>query len=255
MEFRTLKASEIDVRIGRVLNGGITLLLYKDARVDMDILDEKVKWQRKHYEMKGNLFCSVGIYDGVLKEWIWKDDCGTESNTEKQKGEASDSFKRACVNWGIGRELYTSPFVYIKCDCKKGDKAYDLPLKDFKVKEIGYIEKVISKLVITAKEGYSTKEVFTFGVGRKGEPKNENLNDIKKKAETIVKNAKVIPFVDEEVVADIYYTGALLGLTEKEVDEVVNKKIGKLKVEDLTLSEANNIIADMNAKLAEKKRG
>ncbi|MBO4733961.1 MAG: hypothetical protein J5662_05725 [Clostridia bacterium] len=68
----------------------------------MNILDESgYKWQRKHYECKGNLYCSVGIYDEDLKEWVWRDDCGAESYTEKEKGEASDSFKRACVNWGM----------------------------------------------------------------------------------------------------------------------------------------------------------
>lgn len=116
-KFRTLNADEIDVRIAQISEKGASLLLYKDARVDMSILDETVKpenWQRKHYECKGNLFCSVGIKIG--SEWIWKDDAGAESFTEKQKGEASDSFKRACVNWGIGRELYTSPFIWVPAD-------------------------------------------------------------------------------------------------------------------------------------------
>ena len=83
----------------------------------MNILDETgVLWQRKHYECKGNLFCSVGIYCEDIKEWVWKDDCGAESYTEKEKGEASDSFKRACFNWGIGRELYTAPFIWVPAD-------------------------------------------------------------------------------------------------------------------------------------------
>ena len=115
--FRTLKADEVDARVGTCNQNGFSLLLYKDARCDQNILDEAVgpeNWQRRHYEVKGNMFCSVGIYDDAKKDWIWKDDCGTESNTEKEKGEASDSFKRACFNWGIGRELYTSPFIYIK---------------------------------------------------------------------------------------------------------------------------------------------
>lgn len=116
-KFRVLNADEIDVRIAQISEKGASLLLYKDARVDMSILDETVgaeRWQRKHYECKGNLFCSVGIK--LSEEWIWKDDAGAESFTEKQKGEASDSFKRACVNWGIGRELYTSPFIWVNAD-------------------------------------------------------------------------------------------------------------------------------------------
>ena len=116
-KFRVLNADEIDVRIAKIDEKGASLLLYKDARVDMSILDETVgaeNWQRKHYECKGNLFCSVGLKVG--DEWIWKDDAGAESFSEKQKGEASDSFKRACVNWGIGRELYTSPYIWVSAD-------------------------------------------------------------------------------------------------------------------------------------------
>ena len=132
-KFRDLRADEIECRVQSVKENGLVLLLYKDARVDMNILDETVgssNWQREHYECKGNLFCRVGI--GIARqngesEWVWKSDCGTESNTEAQKGEASDSFKRACFNWGIGRELYTAPFTWIsadKCNIKNG-KCYD----------------------------------------------------------------------------------------------------------------------------------
>lgn len=132
-KFRDLQADEIECRVQSVKGNGLVLLLYKDARVDMNILDETVgasNWQRDHYECKGNLFCRVGIK--LNNEWVWKSDCGTESNTEAQKGEASDSFKRACFNWGIGRELYTAPFAWIssdKCnivDGKNGSKqCYD----------------------------------------------------------------------------------------------------------------------------------
>lgn len=117
MKFRTLNADEIEVRVAQCTSKGVSLLLYKDARCDMRILDETVgaeNWQREHYECKGNLFCKVGIKCG--SDWIYKSDCGAESYTEKEKGEASDSFKRACVNWGIGRELYTSPFIFIGFD-------------------------------------------------------------------------------------------------------------------------------------------
>lgn len=120
MNFRNLRADEIECRVGQISEKGFTLLLYKDARCDMNILDEAGKvWTRRHYECKGNLFCEVGIYDSELGQFVYRSDCGTESNTEKEKGEASDSFKRACVNWGIGRELYTSPFIYIKGNVTK----------------------------------------------------------------------------------------------------------------------------------------
>lgn len=117
MKFRDLTPSEIECRIGMVKPNGLSLLLYKDARCDMNILDETVgedNWQRDHKECKGNLYCGISIWDDSKKQWVTKWDCGTESNTEKEKGEASDSFKRAGFNWGIGRELYTSPFIWIK---------------------------------------------------------------------------------------------------------------------------------------------
>lgn len=133
-KFRDLKADEIECRVQSTKDNGLVLLLYKDARVDMNILDETVgesNWQREHYECKGNLFCRVGIdvgtHEGKGERWVFKSDCGTESNTEAQKGEASDSFKRACFNWGIGRELYTAPFIWITADkCNIRDKkCYD----------------------------------------------------------------------------------------------------------------------------------
>ena len=118
--FRTLRASEIDCRISTVSQKGVSLLLYKDARVDQSILDETVgplNWQRSH--SRDNANCTVSLWDEEKQQWIAKEDTGTESNTEKEKGLASDSFKRACFNWGIGRELYTAPFIWIAAgDCK-----------------------------------------------------------------------------------------------------------------------------------------
>lgn len=144
IKFRYLRSDEVECRIGQVSKEGkgLSLLLYKDARCDMSILDETVgpeSWQREHYECKGNMYCKVGIWCDA--QWVWKSDCGTESNTEAEKGEASDSFKRACVNWGIGRELYTAPFIWIpadKCRITNG-KCYDkFSVKDIEVED-GYI--------------------------------------------------------------------------------------------------------------------
>ena len=124
MKFRGLRADEIECRIGTVSKEGtgLSLLLYKTARVDADILDETVgpeSWQSEFYECKGTLFCKVGILadrgDG-LAEWVWKSDAGAPSNMESEKGEASDAFKRACFKWGIGRELYTAPFIWIPAE-------------------------------------------------------------------------------------------------------------------------------------------
>ena len=120
LNFRTLKASEIECRIGQIKYDksekptGLTLLLYKDARCDMTLLDETVgamNWKRA--PTRDNANCIVSIYDTDKHEWVSKEDTGTESNTEAEKGLASDSFKRSCVNWGIGRELYTAPFIWV----------------------------------------------------------------------------------------------------------------------------------------------
>jgi len=115
--FRLLKANEIICRVQSATEKGVILLLYKDARCDMNILDETVgmlNWKRTHEFRDGKLYCTVSIYDSQKKEWISKEDVGVESNTDAEKGQASDSFKRACVNFGIGRELYTSPFIFFK---------------------------------------------------------------------------------------------------------------------------------------------
>ena len=121
MNFRLLRADEIECRVAQAKEKGVSLLLYKDARCDQNILDETVgamNWQRHH--VRDNANCIVSIWDNERNMWVSKEDTGTESNTEKEKGLASDSFKRACFNWGIGRELYTAPFIWIKAeDCAK----------------------------------------------------------------------------------------------------------------------------------------
>ncbi len=171
LTFPLLKADEIEVRIGTNKEGsGMSLLLYKTARVDANMLDKIVgveNWQKKYYELKGNIYCSLGIrckhevenFDGtkrIEEEWVWKDDCGKESKTEAEKGEASDSFKRAGFAWGIGRELYSSPFIWVSA--KFG---YDKYTK-FEVKEIEYNEdKEINKLVIV--ESKTKTIVFSHG--------------------------------------------------------------------------------------------
>ena len=182
MKFRDLRADEIECRVSQINGNGLALLLYKDARCDMNILDETVGpecWQREHYECKGNLFCRVGICvetkkgEAVFPEWIWKSDCGTESNTEAEKGESSDSFKRACVNLGIGRELYTAPFIYIPADKmsmyeKNGRKQTN---DKFSVTTIGYDERrQINELVVVNQKG---ETVYFFK--KKGDSKPKNV--------------------------------------------------------------------------------
>lgn len=159
--FRDLKASEIECRVGMQSANGLTLLLYKDARVDMAILDESVgqeNWQCRFYEHKGILFCSLGIR--VKGEWIWKDDAGSESNTEAEKGNASDARKRAAVCWGIGRELYSSPFIWVKNEdfaVNEKNKCRD----SFSVKSIEITDKIITALEIV--NDRTKKVVYTYG--------------------------------------------------------------------------------------------
>lgn len=125
--FRKLYPHEIDVRVQQVANIGgkvkAVLLLYKNARVDMDLLDEQfgcLGWQREHNFKDGKNYCKVSVYDKDHSIWVSKEDVGTESNTEETKGEASDAFKRACVNLGIGRELYSAPQILVEL----GNKEY-----------------------------------------------------------------------------------------------------------------------------------
>lgn len=141
LQFRKLRECEIDVRVQSALQNGVILLLYKDARCDMNILDETVgnmNWTREH--KRDNANCIVSLWDSEKEQWISKEDTGAESFTEKEKGLASDSFKRACFNWGIGRELYTAPFIWIpadKCNIKQ-DKGKFKCNDKFRVEKISY---------------------------------------------------------------------------------------------------------------------
>lgn len=154
---RLLEPSDIEVRAQQVTEKGAVLLLYKNARVDMAILDEifgVFGWQREHFFKDGKNYCRVSIWDKEKQAWIAKEDVGVKSNTEEDKGEASDAFKRACVNIGIGRELYTAPFILIYVDDTDivTDARGKVKLKagvSFSVKDIEYNDKrCISRLVI-----------------------------------------------------------------------------------------------------------
>lgn len=176
MDIPLLNANEIECRVNILKGNGCSLLLYKDARVDMKILDQVygvMNWTRKHEKINDNLFCTVSIYDKEKGEWISKQDVGIESYTQKEKGQASDSFKRACVNIGIGRELYTAPFIWIKLGEKEVLKNNGKPRLDpevkFKVSEIGYNDsKEINKLVIVDQ---NNQQRYTLG-GKKQKKKN-----------------------------------------------------------------------------------
>lgn len=172
--FRELRADEIDVRIATVGENGVSLLLYKDARCDMNILDETVtpmNWQRHHNRDNAN--CVVSIWDKDKEIWVSKEDTGSESFTEKEKGLASDSFKRACFNWGIGRELYTAPFIWISADkCNISSSEYQ-GKKKYVCKDNFYVSQIIydSKKQITAlavNNSKTRKTVYMYDARPKG---------------------------------------------------------------------------------------
>ena len=197
---RLLKADEIECRVAVIKENGLSLLLYKDARVDQRILDETFGpfgWKRSHQSIEGNLYCTVEILDKETGEWVAKQDVGTMSYSEKEKGQASDSFKRACFNWGIGRELYTAPFIWIPAGKaaitykEDQNKVKRFSCNDrFSVSSIQYNnDREICALVIVNENGqpvYELKEKGTGAVGgRKGKAAGGNGN----KTETAQKSA------------------------------------------------------------------
>ncbi len=171
---RLLRADEIECRVSVINERGLSLLLFKDARVDQKILDETFTpfgWRRTHQSIDGNLYCTVEIWDKEKQQWISKQDVGTVSYSEKEKGQASDSFKRTCFNWGIGRELYTAPFIWISAENvsikPKGDRY--TTSEHFLVQAIDYNEeREISYLMIVNGKG---KKVFEMGKPRKADGK------------------------------------------------------------------------------------
>ena len=221
MGFRLLRADEIECRVAQVKANGLSLLLYKDARCDMNILDEAVgsfNWKRSH--SRDNANCTVELWDSKKEQWIAKEDTGTESYTEKEKGLASDSFKRACFNWGIGRELYTAPFIWIPSDkCKIVNNNGKYACYDrFQVAEIGYDNnRRINRLVISSK----SNTVYSFWT-RSTQQAPDNTD------------ARIT----------IAHVNTLRSMFEKDnVDEAkVLKRLGIERLEDATIRQFNNIM-------------
>lgn len=203
---RLLKADEIECRVAVIKENGLSLLLYKDARVDQRILDETFGpfgWKRSHQSIEGNLYCTVEIYDKETGEWIAKQDVGTMSYSEKEKGQASDSFKRACFNWGIGRELYTAPFIWIpagKVLIQSKENRY-ICNDRFSVSSIQYNDdREISGLAIVNDGGKTVYELKAKGAksagGSKGKTADENSNQGKAAQQIPQKEGKGKPEKD-----------------------------------------------------------
>lgn len=180
-KIRLLVPNEVECRVQQVTSKGTALvLLYKDARVDMRILDETfgaTNWQRHH--SRDNANCTISVWCDEKKQWIEKEDTGTESQTEAAKGLASDSFKRAGFNWGIGRELYDAPTIFIKLNQdeittnKSGKPA---TYAKFRVAEMGYNEssKEFSLLKIVDDKG----RVRFYKEGNKQLAQNETVKTV-----------------------------------------------------------------------------
>lgn len=222
-EFRLLNPDEIEVRVSHTTKDfkKAMLLLYKDARCDMKILDETLGitgWQRSHEVINGQLFCNVSIYDEDKKEWIKKQDVGVESFSEAEKGRASDAFKRACFNVGIGRELYTAPVIWVE-DISGTNTKDAWKWKNYRVKEVDYNEnRKIDSLVIEEYFKYKWQEVFRF-------PKNNYSynNHQKNNYEKVNQDKDYWAMAHHERVTSGEYEGVTLIEVEKDNPSMIDE--------------------------------
>lgn len=212
---RLLRADEIECRVASISEKGASLLLFKDARVDLKVLDETFGtfgWQRTHQTIDGNLYCTISLWDEKKKQWIAKQDVGTKSYSEQEKGQASDSFKRAAFVVGVGRELYTAPFIWIPAGKvkiqKKGEK-YSIG-DHFKVARIGYNEKrEIDLLEITDSYG---KTVFSLNPD-----KGENKTALKVLQMELDRTG-----VEMETVLERYHLQDISQMTPEQFENAIN---------------------------------
>ncbi len=244
-KIRCLRADEIEIRVAQVLEKGVQLLLYKDSRCDKRILDETFGingWKDRYEEIKGNLFCTISIWDNDTKQWIDKCDCGTESFSEKEKGEASDAFKRAGFNVGIGRELYTRIFYFANVPTQKNDKGkWELSNKyeKFTVAEISTnveTEK-IEKIKIANSKG---EIVFSHGYPKK---------TVNEKGKT--KEEKPIEMMDEGQLQSIRIYLAKDEELKKKTYTKLNVEHSKELLTKLTKEQATKLIKQLKDKVGE----
>ena len=213
-EIPLLTANDVECRIKKITNEGAVLLLYKTARVDMRILDEvygSMNWQRHHEVINNNLFCTISVWDSEKSQWVNKQDVGTESNAEAEKGQASDAFKRAGFAWGIGRELYDSPFIWISGKVSKYDR--------FHVTDIQYDreKQAFTRLTIFDDKG---KERYRLGTktDRPQSTDDRRQKGIEAIAELVKKHKAEQPFADW--LKDTMKVESLDGLTVEQLAEV-----------------------------------
>lgn len=252
-KIRCLKPEEIEIRVQSVSEKGAQLLLYKDSRCDKRILDETFGifgWKDKYEEIKGNLFCTISIWDEEQKQWIDKCDCGAETFSEKEKGEASDAFKRAGFNVGIGRELYTRIFYFASVPTKKNDKGkFELANKyeKFTVAEISTNEKTekIEKIKIADSKG---NIVFSYGYSKPTSKKEETKEQIQSETKKV---DKPVEMIEEGQITAI----RILLKDHEELKKAVYKKLGitssKEMPNKLTKSQATSLIKQLKQKVGE----
>ena len=187
-EIRLLKANEIECRVATINEKGVSILLYKDARVDQKILDETftpLGWKKTYQSIDGNLFCTVEIYDPDKGEWIQKQDVGVASYSEPIKGSASDAFKRASFCVGVGRELYSAPFIWISADKIKMEKKENrwVSYEKFSVQYISYNEdREVASLIIVNGDGkvlYEMKQKSPITTIKQGDLSDSQIRELK----------------------------------------------------------------------------
>ena len=251
-KIRCLKPEEIEIRVQQITEKGAQLLLYKDSRCDKRILDETYGisgWKNRYEEIKGNLFCTISIWDDEKQQWVDKCDCGTESFSEKEKGEASDAFKRAGFNVGIGRELYTRIFYFASVPTKKNDKGkYDLENKfeKFTVAEISTNEETekIEKIKIANSKG---NIVFSYGY-----PKTSKIDT--------QKTTEPVEMIDADQIKVIHTLFTKIEKSESQIfknftnDKAKENVYNQYKVKsskELTKESANKMIELLKKKVGE----
>lgn len=246
---RTLHADEIECRIGTITARGCSLLLYKDARVDMKILDETFgvgNWQRTHEVVNDNLFCTIEIWNDKICQWVKKQDVGTESYSEKEKGEASDSFKRAGFNVGIGRELYTSPFIWILP--KNKEMGTRIKTNDEKT---GEVKEELKEFYVNSKGKYETKT--KFHVQEIGYNQNREINKL-----VIVDNKGNVRFEmipqEEQVdrlknmpITEAQKQRIKSEISREKIKEYLVDNVEKTKLSELTYEEAEFLLNESHS--------
>lgn len=253
-DIRLLNEDEIEVKVKQVTAKGAQALLYKTSRTDMAILDEtfgKFNWTDDYRDIDGVLYCGIGIRETVNDPFVWKWSNGIESRKDEDgnevKGEASDALKRAGFLVGIGRELYTAPFIWLKVETaqKPGGKGFDLVNKfqKFSVKEIGYDDKRrINRLVIVDQDGN-----VVYKHGTMSPEKIERRKRIQDIADEMSALSEPLPWeepekIDAQTVDSIWSSAQEAGISENVVFRLLSKYYRKNAPEELTADEGKDFL-------------